>query len=69
MKKRAAVVGAIALLLLVAAFYLWGLWGPSSIPRGQEQLVTLSNTNFGEFESAFDADMNVPRLVLLLSPT
>jgi hypothetical protein len=66
MKKRALIVGVIACVLLVAALYLWG---PSSVPRGQEQLVTLSNANFSEFENAFDADLNVPRLVLLLSPT
>jgi len=66
MKKRAAIIGVIALLLLVAALYLWG---PSSVPRGQEQLVTLSNANFNEFENPFDADTNVPGLVLLLSPT
>jgi hypothetical protein len=66
MKKRAVIVGVIALVLFVGALYLWG---PSSVPRGQQQLVTLSNANFGEFENAFDADPNVPRLVLLLSPT
>jgi len=66
MKRRAVIVGVIAVLLLVAALYLWG---PSSVPRGQERLVTLSDTNFSEFENAFDADSSVPRLALLLSPT
>ncbi len=66
MKKRAAIIGVIVLLLLMAAFYLWG---PSSVPRGQAPLATLSNENFSDFENAFDADPNVPRLVLLLSPT
>jgi hypothetical protein len=66
MKKRAVTSGMIALALLVAALYLWG---PPSVPRGQPQLVTLSEANFSEFESAFDADAKVPRLVLLLSPT
>ena len=66
MKKRVVIVGVIAFLVIVAALYLWG---PSSVPQGQEQLVTLSNANFSEFEKAFDADPSVPRLVLLLSPT
>jgi hypothetical protein len=66
MKKRAVIVGVIAFVLLVAALYLWG---PSSVPRGQEQLATLSDTTFADFENAFDTDPNVPRLVLLLSPT
>jgi hypothetical protein len=52
--------------LLLAAMYLWG---PSSVPRGQEPLVALSNTNFSDFENAFDRDSDAPRLVLLLSPT
>jgi hypothetical protein len=66
MKKRALIVAVIAFVLLGAALYLWG---PSSVPRGQERLITLSNANFREFENAFDADPNVARLVLLLSPT
>jgi hypothetical protein len=45
------------------------LWGPSSVPSGQEPLVTLSKANFTKFEKTFDADSNVPRMVLLLSPT
>jgi hypothetical protein len=64
--KRALIIGVIVLALLLAGLYLWG---PSSVPRGQQQLVTLSTANFSEFENAFDADPNVPRLVLLLSPT
>jgi hypothetical protein len=45
------------------------LWGPSSVPHGQEPLVALSNANFSEFENAFDGDLDTPQLVLLLSPT
>lgn len=65
-KKRAIIVVAAALLVLLAALYL--RW-PSSAPVGQEPLVTLSSANVGEFETAFDRDANVPRLLLLLSPT
>jgi hypothetical protein len=64
--KKPLIVGVILFVLIVAALYLWG---PSSVPRGQERLITLSDANFSEFENAFDADPNVPRLVLLLSPT
>ena len=66
MKKRTSIIGLITVVLLVGAFYLSR---PSSVPRGQDQLVTLSDANFSQFEKAFDADSNVPRLVLLLSPT
>ncbi len=64
--KKPLIVGVILFVLIVAALYLWG---PSSVPRGQERLIILSDANFSEFENAFDADPNVPRLVLLLSPT
>jgi hypothetical protein len=65
-EKRAIVGAAVAVLVLLATARLWG---PSSVPAGQEPLVTLFSTNFGDFETAFDGDANVPRLLLLLSPT
>ena len=58
-------VGVIAVLVLLAAY----LWGPGSAPRGQRPVVTLSEGNLVEFEKAFDAEIEVPRLVILLSPT
>ena len=66
MKKRAIVLAMIAVVLLLAVVYLWG---PSSVPPGQDPLVALSNANFSDFENAFDGDLDTPRLVLLLSPT
>ena len=66
MKRRTIVVGVAAILLLLVAAYFWG---PSSVPPGQPQLLTLTTENFHEFESAFDGDISAPRLVLLLSPT
>jgi hypothetical protein len=65
-RKRLIGVGVAAVLVLLAALYLWG---PGSAPRGQEPVVTLSEDKLGEFEKAFDAGTDVPRLVLLLSPT
>jgi len=65
MKRRTIVVGVAVILLLAAAYF----WGPSSVPSGQPQLLTLTPENFHEFEFAFDADTSIPRLVLLLSPT
>ena len=54
-----------ALALLTIVF----LWGPSSVPAGQEALITLTDGNFNEFERTFDSKTDQPRLVLLLSPT
>jgi hypothetical protein len=65
-KKRLIGVAVAAILVLLTGAYLWG---PGSAPRGQEPVVTLSERNPGEFEKAFDAEADVPRLVLLLSPT
>lgn len=66
MKKRLIILGVVAIVVLLAAIYLWG---PGTVPPGQRPLVTLSSTSISEFEAAFDADADMPRLVLLLSPT
>jgi hypothetical protein len=65
-RKRAILVAVAAFGLALAAAYLWG---PSTAPPGQEALFALSDANFSQFASAFDAGPDVPRLVLLLSPT
>ena len=65
-RKRLIGFGVAAVLVLLTGAYLWG---PGSAPSGQAPVVTLSEGNFGEFEKAFDAEADVPRLVLLLSPT
>ena len=64
-KRLIGVVIAVVLVLLTATYS----WGPGSAPSGQPPVVTLSEGNSGEFEKAFDAETDVPRLVLLLSPT
>jgi hypothetical protein len=64
--KRVIAVVVVVIVVLLAAGYLRR---PGNAPRGQEPLVSLSGQNFSEFEKAFDEDAEVPRLVLLLSPT
>ncbi|HLH07912.1 MAG TPA: hypothetical protein VKW78_11800 [Terriglobales bacterium] len=66
MKRKAIIAAVVAALLLLMAAYLWG---PSSVPQGQPPLLMLTAGNFIEFETAFDGDTSVPRVVLLLSPT
>jgi hypothetical protein len=67
MKKKGTVVLAfVAALALVAIAYLWS---PGSVPAGQKPLLVLSSTNLSEFEKAFDDNPDVPRLLLLVSPT
>ena len=66
MKRRAILAVVAAIVVLLAIVYVWG---PSSVPAGQQPLVTLSQANWSEFAAAFDADPNVPRMLFLLSPT
>lgn len=66
MKKRKIIFAVVAVALLLAEVYFWG---PSSVPSGQDPLTVLSSENLNEFTSAFDANSDVPRMVLLLSPT
>lgn len=66
MKKKLIIIGVIGVAAVLLAFYLWV---PGSAPQGQPALVKLTANNFSQFTSAFDADANLPRLVLLVSPT
>jgi hypothetical protein len=66
MKKKLVTCLAICVLLLLAIFYLWS---PSTVPTGQEPLLTLSSANFSDFQKAFDAQAEGARMVLLVSPT
>lgn len=66
MKKRLIIIAIMALILVAAIFYLWA---PGSAPPNQKPLLTLSSANLDAFQAAFDADADVTRLVLLLSPT
>lgn len=66
MKRKAAIITIVGVAILVAGAYLWG---PSSVPAGQAPLTALAPENLGEFATAFDANPEVPRMVLLLSPT
>jgi len=65
-KRRAILVVVAAVIVVLVIVYIWG---PSSVPAGQQPLLTLSQANWSEFAAAFDADPNVPRMLLLLSPT
>lgn len=67
MKTKRLAIGAIVLvLILLAVFYLWG---PGTVPAGQQPLLTLSSANFDEFAKTFDANTGAARLLLLVSPT
>jgi hypothetical protein len=67
MKKKLIILGVVVAVVLLATIYF--LQEPGVVPAGQQPLTTLASANTGAFQTAFDADANLPRLVLLLSPT
>jgi len=66
MKRNLVILAAVAALAILVGAYLLG---PSKTPPSQMPLSTLSAANFGEFADAFDEAEDVPRLLLLFSPT
>ncbi len=56
---------AIAIVLLLAFYFFWG----SSVPKGQQPLVRLNNSNISSLKDAFNASGNDVRLIVMLSPT
>jgi hypothetical protein len=66
MKKKLMVTVVVVVAVVLVAFYLRT---PGRVPAGQQPLVTLSSSNVGQFESAFDDRADIPRLVLMFSPT
>jgi hypothetical protein len=66
MKKKILIPAIVAAIVIAAGYYLWG---PSKAPAGQQPLTRLAAANFSEFESAFDAGADRPRVLLQVSPT
>jgi hypothetical protein len=66
MKKKLIISAAITVVVVLVAFYVWV---PGSAPQGQPPLVKLTPGSLSQFASAFDTYSNLPRVVLLLSPT
>ncbi|MFZ0334583.1 MAG: hypothetical protein WAN10_08255 [Candidatus Acidiferrales bacterium] len=67
MKKKLIILVVVAAVVLLGAIYF--LQGPGIVPAGQQPLTTLTSANVSAFEAAFDAEANLPRLVLVFSPT
>lgn len=66
MKRKLIALAVVVVVVLLAAFYLWM---PGKVPAGQPPLITLSSSNIGQFGETFDDRTDIPRLVLLFSPT
>lgn len=66
MKKKLIIAAVVAIVVALSALYLWM---PGKVPADQQPLVALSSSNIGQFESAFDGGVDMPRVILLFSPT
>jgi hypothetical protein len=66
MKRKIWILAGVVIVVGAAGFYLWG---PSKAPEGQQPLTRLSAANLSEFEAAFDAAADGPRVVIQVAPT
>lgn len=66
--KRVAL--AVALLLISMAGYgAWFVWGPGDAPQGQEAIVDINPQTVDQLRAAFNGAAEHPRMIALLSPT
>jgi hypothetical protein len=67
MKKPLSIFAAIAITgVLILS---WHFYSGTRVPVGQQPLISLTSTNFGQLRAAFNAACGEVRIVLLLSPT
>lgn len=67
MRKR---LGVLAVLVIAALLALgWHFYGGEKVPAGQPPLISLTERNFDQLPTAFNAASGEVRIVLLLSPT
>jgi hypothetical protein len=70
MTNRRRTIGLFALsAVLVAAVVLSYRFAPGDIPPGQPPLVTLDAASLERLRADFNRDVNVARVIVLLSPT
>jgi len=66
MRRKRALWLVVAIAIPAIGFYLWG---SSSTPPGQPELVSLNQVNVSQFQQSFNGSFSSTRIVLLLSPT
>jgi hypothetical protein len=69
MKNRRRTFGLLALLIILAAAFVWYRFTPGDAPPGQPALATVDTTSLQTLRADFNRDMNQARLIVLLSPT
>jgi len=56
-------------IAVAALFFLYYLYGGSTVPAGQSPLVRLNNSNLSALKDGFNASAGSVRVLLLVSPT
>ena len=67
MKRSRKIIG--LFVLAIAAVIGYYLYAGSAAPAGQQPLVRLDPSNFGELRNAFNEAKDSVRVIALLSPT
>jgi hypothetical protein len=66
-KRRVIIILAIVVVGLGLVDY--HLFGGSTVPNGQQPLVSLTDANISSLKDSFNDSANSVRVILLLSPT
>jgi hypothetical protein len=67
MKRKGIILGSILAAIVFLAFYYF-YWG-STVPKGQQPLVSLNSSNVASLKDSFNGSANSVRLLVMLSPT
>ena len=69
MRRRRIIfaISAAAVFLILYTFYY--LYGGSTVPKGQQPLVSLNSSNLSSLKGAFNESANSVRVLVMLSPT
>lgn len=68
MKRKGLIIGGVLVAAIVVLAFYYFYWG-STVPQGQQPLVSLNISNLSSLKDAFNGSANSVRLVVMLSPT
>jgi hypothetical protein len=70
MRRGVIIIIAIFAILAAAGFlFLYYLYGGSSVPKGQQPLISLNDSNLSSLKDAFNGSADSVRVLVMLSPT
>jgi hypothetical protein len=65
-RRKGIILGTVAALAFLAFYYFYG---GNATPKGQQPLLSLSNSNLASLKDAFNGSANSVRVLVLVSPT